>query len=186
MRERINTVKKIEAYQTSDGKKFTEKDKAQIHEDRLRYKLKTEYIEHYLFNLLGIEKLSDDEDGEDQGEQLSNMLMDEGISGFWNNAGELDAIIELIVDIATIHNGALLKTALYAKRVTSSSKDSSGDREIDEMVGDDRKIDKIMDILLEYDRDIANGYDFSGDAEDMLKPIAEKILKAVQYTKEVP
>jgi len=112
-------MKKIEAYQTSDGKPFFKELDAQKHEDRLKLESNVEEIRNYLFNLLGIEDLSEEEDGENQGEQLSNMLMDEGISGLFEDTIELEVIIELIVDIATILNGALLKTAQYAKEITA-------------------------------------------------------------------
>jgi len=115
-------MKKIEAYQTSDSKKFFKEKEAQKHEDGLGYKANIEKIQNYLFALLKIEKLGNDEDGEDQEEQLSNMLMDEGVSGLWDDAIELDLVIELIIDVVTILDGALLKTAQYAKKITSQKK----------------------------------------------------------------
>lgn len=159
-------MKKVEAYQTSDGKKFLKKSAAESHEDRLRYKSKVGNIRDYLYRLLGIkdaENLLDDS----AEEQLSTMLMGKGISGIWEEAIELDVIIELITDIATIADGALLKAAQYAKEITSPGKKNRGNK----------KIEKIMDILLEYNCDISNGYDFDEDVEDMLKPIAERVLK---------
>lgn len=118
---RGNIMKKVEAYQTSDGEKFLKEPEAQKHEDWLRCKAKTKEIEDYLFKLLGIEyveHLENDEDADGQEEQLANMLKDQGISSLWDDAVELEVIMELIIDVATILDGALLKTAQYAKKIT--------------------------------------------------------------------
>jgi len=113
-------VKQITAYQTGDGRKFFEESEAQNHEDRLKYKANRRKIENYLLNLLGIENLGIDEyeDGESPEEQLSTMIEREGISGLWEDALELEVVVELIIDIATILDGALLKTAQHARRIT--------------------------------------------------------------------
>lgn len=116
-------MKKIEAYQTTDGKKFLKALDAQDHENRLRYKAKVRDIEDYLATLLGIEILKTGEDREDLESQLSNILMDKGISGLLEDAIELEVIIELIIDVATILDGALLKTAQYAREITSSNQE---------------------------------------------------------------
>ena len=116
-------MKKIEAYQASDGKRFLKKSDAQNHEDRLNYRSKIKEVENYLYNLLGIEWPNPpEEDGNTPEELLSDMLIDEGISGLFDEAVELEVIIELIIDIATILDGALLKTAQYAKDITTLDK----------------------------------------------------------------
>ena len=112
-------MKKIEAYQISDGRKFFKKEEAQRHEERLRYKAQVEKVEIYLYDLLGIEDKDPAEDGEGPEEQLSDMLMGKGISGVLEDARDQGEIVELIIDIATIFDGALLKTAQYAKVISS-------------------------------------------------------------------
>jgi len=115
-------MKEIKAYQASDGTKFLREQEAEVHEDRLRCKAKVEEIENYLFDLLGIKGLSDT-DGESREGQLAAMLIgEEGTSGLWEDAIELEIITELIIDVATIFDGALLKTAQYAKKIISLDK----------------------------------------------------------------
>lgn len=175
-------MKRIEAYQTSDGKKFIDKLKAERHEERLGYEAKVRDIENHLFDLLEIKKTGVNEDVDNRDGQLATMLMDEGndlsllyqhlcnVCNLFEDDIDLEAIIELIIDIATISDGVLLKTAQYAKEITASNRDHIKGK----------KIDKILAILLEYDRNILDGYDFSEDVEDMLTPMAERILKVAQ------
>lgn len=122
-------MKRIEAYQTSDGKGFLGKPEAQSHEDRLRYKTKVEEIENYLYNLLGIEPPNKDEDGEGQEERLCDILKEGSVSDLCNGLiaeaaelGGIGEIVDFIIDIATISDGALLKTAQYAKEIISEQK----------------------------------------------------------------
>lgn len=164
-------MKKIEAYQTSDGKKFLNESEAQSYENRLTCESKVEKIETYLYNLLGINILDPLENGGGTEEQLSNMFVDKGISGLWEDVIEEEALIELIIDIATMFNGALLKAARYARETCDSDKDN---------LEDNKKFDEIVAILLKYYRDISDGYDFDEDVEDMLRPIAGKIFRATQ------
>lgn len=113
-------MKKVEAYQTNDGKTFLKKSAARSHENRLRYESKVKEIETYLFDLLEIKKLDNNGDIiDDRDEQLSDMLMDKGISSLLESAEDANGIAKLMIDVATILDGALLKTAQYAKEITS-------------------------------------------------------------------
>lgn len=115
-------MKKIEAYQTSDGMKFLKKPEAQSHEDRLRYESKVQQIETYLYMILGIENQDPLEDGESPEDQLSDMFMNKGISGVLEDAIDLGDIVRLVIDVATVLDGALLKAAQYAKEITALNK----------------------------------------------------------------
>jgi len=103
-------IKKIEAYQTSDGKKFFDEQKARNHREWLKYKVKKEDVKHYLLGLL---KMKDLDDGQDK---LYNMMSEECRSVALQEM-ELEEISEMIFDIATVLDGALLKTAQYMKEV---------------------------------------------------------------------
>ena len=115
-------MKKVEAYQTSDGEKFFKKEAAESHEKRLIYKSKAEEIETYLYNLLGIKAQDPLDGGDGPEEQLYDILENECTSHIWADCG-IEGIIELILDMATIADGALLKTAQYAKKITASNKE---------------------------------------------------------------
>jgi hypothetical protein len=117
---RSDTMKKIEAYQISDGRKYFSKEEAQRNEDKLRYRAQVKKVETYLYDLLGIEDKEVGEDGDGPEEQLYDMLVEErGISDLLGNALEDGAVIELIIDMATVLDGALLKATQYARRVTT-------------------------------------------------------------------
>jgi len=106
-------LKKIEAYVTSDGKKFFEKPKAKNHEEWLKYQAKKDEIKDYLLNLLGITPNPDDEidwDGWKVLTQCRSRLSEDT---------EMDDIVEIIIDMITIADGAMLKTAEYAKGILS-------------------------------------------------------------------
>ena len=124
-------MKKIEAYQTKDGKKFLKKQEAKNHENRLRYKANAEKIKKYLYNLLGIEVLDNDEDGESAEEQFRDMLVTQSksnLSGFIDEVADMGIgeMIDAIIDIATISDGALLKTAQYVREITFPNKNNPG------------------------------------------------------------
>lgn len=119
-------MKKIEAYQASDGKKFLIKPEALRHEEKIKYKAKIKEIGNYLYDLLGINGIKDDEDKEDQ---LCNILKEAAESdicyGIISEAielGGLGEIIDLIADFAMISDGALLKTAQYAREIIQKGK----------------------------------------------------------------
>ena len=117
----------VYAYQASDGKKFFKKGEAKAHEDRLKCKSKVEEIEKYLCDILGIRYLSVWEDSENIDEQLFNILEGQSkssLSDFIDAIQDLgiEEIVNLIIDLATIANGALLKTAQYARKITTPNK----------------------------------------------------------------
>lgn len=76
-------MKKVEAYQTSDGRKFLTEPEARRHEEEIRYRAKRREIEDYLYDLLGITGVKDGEDREDQ---LCNMLVEESRSDLCHGA----------------------------------------------------------------------------------------------------
>ena len=120
-------MKKIEAYQTSDGTKFLKKSDAKSHENKLKYKAKVEDITDYLYGLLGIKDMNNGDDGEDAEEQFCEILDGEvkhSLSTLVDDLRELSTkeIIDFIIDIATIADGAILKTAQYAKEIASPKK----------------------------------------------------------------
>jgi len=110
-------LKKIEAYVTSDGKKFFEKPKAKNHEEWLKYQAKKDEIKDYLLNLLGITPNPDDEIEEEDWE-LREKVLDQCRSRLSEDT-EMDDIVEIIIDMITIADGAMLKTAEYAKGILS-------------------------------------------------------------------
>ena len=103
-------MEKIEAYQTSDGKKFFKEEQAKNHEIQLKYRENKEKIEDHLFDLVGIETFDLSGIKEDK---FYKMI--EGES-FGYNLEEV-GIAEFIIDMITFLDGALLKTAEYAKEM---------------------------------------------------------------------
>jgi hypothetical protein len=106
-------MKKIEAYQTSDKKKFFEEERAKDHEINLKYRENGEKIKNYLFNLVGIERLDFNEYGETREDGFYDMIEEEPLGPSIGEYG----IVEFIVSIITFSDGALLKTAEYAKEM---------------------------------------------------------------------
>ena len=103
-------MEKIEAYQTSDGKKFFKEEQAKNHEIQLKYRENKEKIEDHLFDLVGIETFDLSEVKEDK---FYKMIEGEP---FRYNLEEV-GITEFIIDMITFLDGALLKTAEYAKEM---------------------------------------------------------------------
>ena len=106
-------MEKIEAYQTSDGKKFFEEKRAKSHEINLKYRENGEKIKNYLFNLVGIERLDFSEDGETREDGFYDMIDSEPFGSLIQEYG----IVEFINSMITFSDGALLKTAEYAKKI---------------------------------------------------------------------
>jgi len=101
-------IKKIEAFQTSDGKKFFDEQKARDHREWLKYKARKEDVEHYLLSLLKTKDIDDNKDG------FYIMMSKECKSTILQDM-EIEEAVEMIFDIATVLDGALLKTAQYIK-----------------------------------------------------------------------
>jgi len=115
----MSKVKSIEAFETSDGSKFFEKIPAERQQTRVDFLERKKSIQNYLFDLMGIEDCEKGEDGPDRTEEFYNIVESEGLG--LEFCLEKMGIVELITDLVTFRDGALLKTAEYAKELLEKS-----------------------------------------------------------------
>ena len=116
----MGKVKSIEAFETSDGSKFFEKIPAERQQTRVDFLERKESIRNHLFDLLGIVHKNDTKDFDSREERFYQM-MDE--SDAFDNGGLMlnMGVVEIIIDLVTFKNGAILKTAEYAKELLKKS-----------------------------------------------------------------
>ena len=116
----MGKVKSIEAFETSDGSKFFEKIPAERQQTRVDFLEKKESIKNHLYDLLGIVHENDTKNFDSREEKFYQM-MDE--SDTFDNGGLMlnVGVVEIIIDLVTFKNGAILKTAEYAKELLKRS-----------------------------------------------------------------